>query len=167
MEQLHIDCATLAAELSAAGGIGQDRDLALYRLAVELTQNLPAFAPGRYPDRPSDLNGMTAAQIREACEKSATLALLFGRFRADVTELEMHDARSLTVLARTTDTLLGLRTRTRDARTIERIERMLGDIATFLSTIWKIDLPLDCDVRHWAIVSSRNYELLPRAWRHL
>ena len=100
MQQLLVDPGAIAMEL--AGASGADRDLAQYRLALELSQAIEDYAPSRYPTRPIELEGLSLDAMREACAKSASYAYIFGCWRAVVTDLEAQNAQRLGVLISTT-----------------------------------------------------------------
>jgi hypothetical protein len=157
----------LALELVRSGGA--ERDLVLFKLAVELCDVLStgAYHPARFPARPYVLEDKTFAQV-EASLPNAEFALALGGYRAQVTELEALSAQRLIVLCSTVRTLDKLSKRTSDPDTLERIEGMLARLAGHLALAWRLEPPaLAIDLRTWTVQVTRRYDLLPRAWRYV
>jgi hypothetical protein len=155
----------LALELVRSGGA--ERDLVLFRLAVELCDALDSYVPARFQARPYDLVDKTSLQVEASLGNAAFCAVL-GSFRAQVTEHEAISAQRLLVLCSTARTLLKLSKRTEDQETVSRIEGMLGRIAGHLALMWRIEPPADAiDLRTWSVQVTRRFDLLPRGWRYL
>jgi hypothetical protein len=164
---LHADPMDLAVELVRSGGA--ERDLTVYRLALELTGAMQtgAYHPPRFPAPPYELEGKTFA-IVEASVANASFALVFAAWRVVVTDLEAQSAQRLLVLASTQRSLRVLSQRTSDEQTLSHIDSMLSRIASHLVIAWRIEPPhARVDLRAWSVQATRRYDLLPRAWRYL
>lgn len=165
MRELRADPLDLAYDLVRSGG--SDRDLMLYRLALELCDSLDAYVPPRFPARPFVLEGKTFAEV-EASLSNAGFALAVGGYRAAVTDLEATSAQRLSVVCSTIRSLLGLGYRTEDLPTLERIDAMLTRLAAHLALAWNVEVPPQhADLRTWSVAATRRYDLLPRAWRYV
>lgn len=167
MQSLRADPMALACELVKS--THADRDLALFRLALELCDALGtgAYHPARYPAQPYELAGKTFAEI-EASLHNAGFASVLGGYRAAVTECEAQSAQRLAVVCSTVRTLLRLGDRTNDEPTLARIDGMLTRLAAHLSLAWRMDPPPDStDLRAWTVQVTRRYDLLPRSWRYV
>ena len=165
MQQLRADPLELTYEHVTSGG--PDRDLAQYRLALELCDSLASYHPARFPERPFELEGKTFAEV-EASVSNGAFALVFGGWRAAVTELEAVSAQRLLVLCSTLGALFSLGPRTEDVTTLENIESMVTRLHTHLAWVWRLDPPgTDTDLRSWSVATARRYDLLPRSWRHV
>lgn len=165
MRPLSADPMDLALELVKSGGA--ERDLSLFRLAVELCDALPSYSPARFQARPYELVDKTFLQIEASLGNAAFCAVL-GGYRASVTEHEAISAQRLLVLCSTARTLLKLCDRTSDEQTLRRIEGMLTRIAGHLALMWAVEPPAaSIDLRTWSVQVTRRYDLLPRSWRYV
>jgi hypothetical protein len=72
------------------------------------------------------------------------------------------------VLASTCRSIEGLRVRTQDADTLARLDGMHQQLVEHLRFRWRVVRPdARTDLRKWSIVSTRQYALLPKAWRYM
>lgn len=167
MHQLRADPMDIAVELVKS--THADRDLLLFRLALELCDALSsgAYHPARFPARPYELEGKSFAEL-EASVSNAGFAAVLSGYRLAVTELEAQSAQRIAVLCSTIRTLLKLGDRTEDPNTIERIDAMLSRLGGHLALAWRMEPPaLSIDLRTWSVQVSRRYDLLPRSWRYV
>lgn len=146
-----------------------ERDVAWWTHCDGLTQSLNAYMPIGCGDPPlalrpfySDLQGL----IDELGKNDGRndIAVLFGQWRAHVTEIEARNARNLEVLAGAVQRLRAMRERAVDET---RVDEVIRELSHFAVSEYRVILPYDMQPRIWSVKQTRRSDLLPGEWRAL
>ena len=102
---------------------------------------------------------LAGANLREACQANP---LVFGQWRRAVCDHEAQTAARLQVLAWSVQQLYRF----------ESIDREFGElryrVMEHVSRAWGInEMPVEGSYRDWCTRMTRNYRLLPKAWRYV
>lgn len=153
------------AALAVFHGESRERDVALYRVALDVCKSVGAhYGPPEPPQPISGLSGMSLEVLRGKLRDDSSFARIFGQNRASILEHEEKCARRLDVLRSTAATLVRLAQKAEDP---SRLHAMLDELGTFVAHRWRIDINLDTSDRDWSLRVSRRYDLLPPSWRSL
>lgn len=101
--------------------------------------------------------------IRDAA--ASTCPGYFGVWRAHIQDTEAKNAARLQVLIWVAQSLYAMRN---DADLSDGAGQMIDKVRRNLETHWKImaaDVPIDTPYRVWCTARTRDYRLLPKAWR--
>lgn len=154
-------------------GTARDRDVARWRMAAIVIQNLSedyrvARAPhdddGRelYRGQIDHLRGLERTELCLTLKHDKESATAFGVWRHAVARLEAGNARRLLVLGDTAKFLSDIRER---SSSVEVIDQLSHALAHWLASEWRTDVPLQSDLRVWAIRQTRLPDLCPNEWR--
>jgi hypothetical protein len=153
---------------------GRDIRVAQWRACCEVLATLEAYRPVEFDAFPSLLLAPDGSMLAPAdvadrvkdprTEAATPLGVLFGWWRAHVTDVEARNAGRLQTLAQTLQTLADLHDKAIDQTPVhERI----AELGQFIEDTWRTAVPLSGDIRGWAVRITRRYDLLPRAWREI
>lgn len=159
------ELASVGTLLRMPGDDGLDRDIAWWQHCCEIAACLDDYVPVKFGDAPLQLRPyLTNLQGLIDAIKSEPFALVFGGWRAYVTETEAQNARRLGVLA---DAVARLREMRERAVNPDMIETKLLELGQFVVGRYRVIQPLDAVVRLWATRATRRMDLLPGEWRYL
>lgn len=147
-----------------------DRDLAMLKCCLDVVRDLKVYGPHEAPGCPDELyklHKMDQDARRALLASNAELGQVFGAWRAELTLHEAANANRLWLLASIVLTLLSIRERTSAAPTLATIDQLLNVLGDWMAQAWRVNPPLQGDIRAWAIRSTRRSDLLPNAWRWL
>jgi hypothetical protein len=162
---------SLASDLpSALHGVDLQRELAVL-LDADLcggTEARALWSPLPFMACPLEFDGIESTlAMEDLFKRYSAYPVLFGQFRAGVTEIEAQNAARLQTLALTAHTLLSWVDQG-DAELRAFAEPLLRRLMRHLLLAWNVQQPPPKrEVREWAIRANRNYRLLPRRWRYL
>lgn len=148
---------------------GRERFRAQWLACCEVVDNPEWYEPLPFDSRPPLLDHLKPQDVLDRgvdqkAEKATALGLLYGGWRAHVTEVEARNAARLQTLAVTLQTLADLHRKSTDPDAVSKRTAQLG---LFIEGAWRVSVPLSGDVRTWASRITRRYDLLPLEWRAL
>lgn len=168
MQTQRVDWAGLV-ECLLEGRTGPELHRAQWLACCEVVDHPELYRPLACDERPPLLDHLTPGDIAERGfdakgERATPLGVVFGSWRAHVTETEACNAARLQTLAGTLQTLADLHRRSTHP---ERVAARMATLGAFVEGAWGTAIPLSGDLRAWAARITRRYDLLPRAWREL
>ena len=173
MQTQRVDWARLVERL-LAGDDGRERYRSQWLACCEVVQNVEWYHPLEYDAFPvllqtSSGHALTPKDIEERGrdlkgETTTALGVMFGWWRAHVTELEALNAGRLQTLAATLQTLADLHHRSSHP---EQVNGRIAELGDFVERVWRTSIPMGGDIRAWSVRITRRYDLLPRDWREL
>lgn len=151
----------------------RDRQIAKVETCREVARNLNWYAPADFRSPPDwcaedakviqNLWRVDHAKLRDAAQVAPGVV---GRWRDHVWNFEGDQAAKLQVIAWVLQQLFVLRDEVPQAEQL--IDGMATAAGDLLVNRWKLkNVPMRGDYRQWAVVSTRRYDLLPKAWRYL
>lgn len=153
--------------LALLTGTPAQKEAAAWVALREVMQGLDTIAP-RTLTYPGMLTGVTVEQLKQAlsAEDRPAIASVFSAWRADVLNLEAHNAARLGVLIGALARIRWLRERGFDPASLDRLEPA---IVAQLRRAWHLEPPDPTlrDTRNWAMRQTLRRDLLPDSWRNL
>jgi hypothetical protein len=158
-----VNWAELVATLLTSKG-GRDRDVAEWRLAMSVIQNLHDYRPKGMPPVPAQLARLSVDALASHVENGDDTARAWSEFREAVTWLEAQNATRLLMLCTAAQTLSRMRDVLPDASVADGL---MARLAEHVFREWGFDLSISGDLRAWCARKTVQLKLLPSAWRYL
>lgn len=162
-------------DLSTITGPSEAAQLSRLRYVTETVQRGVCLAP--HPERNPDAWSVERDQcimslrhlegIDELRARALNFPAEFAAWRTHCHNLEAQNAARLQVLVWCLQTLYALR---HDQELAEIAGQLADKIADSLQRGWRIDpstLPVTGSYRDWCTRATRNYRMLPKAWRYV
>jgi hypothetical protein len=151
------------------GRTGPELHRAQWLACCEVVDHPELYRPLACDERPLLLDHLTPKDVADRgfdakSERATSLGVVFGGWRAHVTDIEARNAARLLTVAGTLQTLADLH---RKSTCPDKVAARLGTLGAFVEAAWHVAIPLQGDVRAWAARITRRYDLLPVAWRGL
>jgi hypothetical protein len=152
------------------GDDGRERFRQQWLACCEVVENPDSYVPAPYEERAPLLDFLTPKDLEQHVEQarmdasavSKNIATAFTQWRLHVTEVEAQNAQRLQTLASTLRTLSDLYGKSSDP---EQVSARIAELGMLLERRWRLAVPLNGDIRTWAVCMTRRYDLLPREWR--
>lgn len=146
---------------------GRERFRAQWLACCEVVDHPDWYTPLPFDVQPQLLGHTNPQDLRDRGtdgERATALGVVFGQWRAHVTETEARNAGRLQTLAITLQTLADLHYKSTSP---DAVAGRIAALGAFVERGWRVSVPMSGDIRTWASRVTRRYDLLPREWREL
>lgn len=138
----------------------------------EVVRHLNTYVPHPMPSLPHELNGFgrmshqdrLAALTHPVSGGMSATGHAFAAYRFEVTDAEASNAARLQVLCSTVRVLARLRNKAEHPTVADLAMETVGN---WVARIWRVEVPLEGDLRLWCWRQTLRLDVLPNAWRTL